>query len=861
MSWEVVNSTVEEWAANYDGPPFHALFCDPPYGLRFMGAAWDHGVPAAATWAALARHLLPGAHLLAFGGTRTFHRLVCSIEDAGFEVRDTLVWAYGCLSDDTEILTDKGWRKYGTDLLGSMVACCNVGTGLLEWGTVEQTFDYAYRDTAYRLRGDRSDQLVSRNHRCLVERGGRTVFVRAEALEGQETVPVLESLPSLRGAVRLRDKGARRQGQGVQSRVCSGDDPTAPPLDPQDHVRTQGTGHSLRGLRQRGVATQCVAQGCSSAGVLQAVQRPAQRSRMGQARAQGKSRLDGPVLCQLPREDVRTEQPRVEGRRDVQTDPRKPQGSALCPLPGRVPADGPQARVCHGASAGGGPGSRPLSGAVGVRPPLQPRPLRQPTGELGAVPDQPSTQVLRGAWRAATDLVRVEPVFYAGRVWCVKVPTGAFVARRNGKVFVTGNSGFPKSRDIGKAIDAEAGAEREVVGKHHGSDSIYNGPPDSSGSHIWTGKLTSSVAATPEVAAWEGYGSALKPAVEPICLARLPLDGTLAQNALRHGTGALNIDGGRVGTDGGGTHCTNRNEHGCCLGHNNAGRSTSGETFHGPETSGGRWPANLLHDGSPEVVARFPETGPGNGAERRNSAINSQAAKGAETAHSTWEHEDSAGSAARFFACCGPDAPDDPARLVYVPKAGRRERDAGLEGLDSSKPVCYNEASEETGEWDSGESGQSTPVDVVVSRAGATTDSTCGTQRPNHPGSSLPMSSCGKKPSEPCLPGCSSTTETGTSRTTDSPIYNSLTPPLTSDSTGDASCETGSGGSPASYAESSSRSPQNTGISAGRDGPNTAGAGNATSAESLKTSGSGRPSGARHKEARVSERYRNAHPT
>lgn len=71
-------------------------------------------------------------------------------------------------------------------------------------------------------------------------------------------------------------------------------------------------------------------------------------------------------------------------------------------------------------------------------------------------------------------------------------------------------------------------------------------------------------------------------------------EATVAANVLRHGTGAINVDGCRVGTEGGGTVCTNRDEHGRCRGHNNAGRSTSGETFHGPDTSSGRWPANLL---------------------------------------------------------------------------------------------------------------------------------------------------------------------------------------------------------------------------------------------------------------------------
>jgi DNA modification methylase len=125
MGHEVVIADVIEWAKTYQGPKFHALLCDPPYHLTsivkrfggknaapaqqgtdgrfsrlskgFMGQEWDGGDIAfrPETWAALGEHLLPGAHLLAFGGTRTWHRLACAIEDAGFELRDTLLWLYG----------------------------------------------------------------------------------------------------------------------------------------------------------------------------------------------------------------------------------------------------------------------------------------------------------------------------------------------------------------------------------------------------------------------------------------------------------------------------------------------------------------------------------------------------------------------------------------------------------------------------------------------------------------------------------------------------------------------------------------------------------------------------------------------
>ena len=72
-----------------------AVITDPPYGLSFMGKAWDHAVPGAPFWEAALRVAKPGAHLVAFGGTRTYHRLTCAIEDAGWEIRDCIMWLYG----------------------------------------------------------------------------------------------------------------------------------------------------------------------------------------------------------------------------------------------------------------------------------------------------------------------------------------------------------------------------------------------------------------------------------------------------------------------------------------------------------------------------------------------------------------------------------------------------------------------------------------------------------------------------------------------------------------------------------------------------------------------------------------------
>lgn len=71
------------------------VITDPPYGISFMGEDWDYGVPGVHFWQEIIRAAKPGAMLLAFGGTRTHHRLMTAIEDAGWEIRDCLIWLYG----------------------------------------------------------------------------------------------------------------------------------------------------------------------------------------------------------------------------------------------------------------------------------------------------------------------------------------------------------------------------------------------------------------------------------------------------------------------------------------------------------------------------------------------------------------------------------------------------------------------------------------------------------------------------------------------------------------------------------------------------------------------------------------------
>ena len=221
-------------------------------------------------------------------------------------------------------------------------------------------------------------------------------------------------------------------------------------------------------------------------------------------------------------------------------------------------------------------------------------------------------------------------------------------------------SGFPKSMDVAKAIDKMLGAERtEVIGSRHRNVKPYD---DGNGwnANNTTGDYQYMAPATPEAAAWQGFGTQLKPAVEPIVVARKPLDGTVAANVLKYGTGAINIDGCRVPTDS------------PVIVHSPAKKTLldSGHKDLGTwENNKGRFPANLIHDGSDEVLALFPDTGKSTGGRtiKRSGGGNVGSGKKSEA---SWSNDDpgfgDSGSAARFFYCA---------------KASRKERDAGLDGL------------------------------------------------------------------------------------------------------------------------------------------------------------------------------------
>jgi site-specific DNA-methyltransferase (adenine-specific) len=156
-------------------------------------------------------------------------------------------------------------------------------------------------------------------------------------------------------------------------------------------------------------------------------------------------------------------------------------------------------------------------------------------------------------------------------------------------------SGFPKSLDVSKAIDKAAGAEREVVGA-----TARGAQTESTGRYgAWGEGITPTAPATDAAREWQGWGTALKPGWEPCVVARKPLAGTVAENVQQHGTGALNIDGCRIGfaSDADEREAKDKNAHaqfgsGKVVGYHGWQSRAGGGDYNPP----GRWPANVVLD-------------------------------------------------------------------------------------------------------------------------------------------------------------------------------------------------------------------------------------------------------------------------
>jgi DNA modification methylase/transcriptional regulator with XRE-family HTH domain len=624
-----------------------SIITDPPYELGFMGKKWDNTGIAynAELWKECLRVLKPGGHVLSFGGTRTYHRMTCAIEDAGFEIRDMIEWVYGCLSEDTEILTPYGWERYNkTKHLNSNIPILiyDVENNFYKWENPKGWSEYSLnKDTCYRIKSDTTNQLVSRNHRCLVEREGKLIFIKAEELQEVEYMPILSNDFSIL---------SERQRELLQSSML---------------------------WESKGLVKELFSKW------------------FGEEKSEERSQ-DGKESCLERGSDLFQEERKLW---EIQ--------NQICEMSRAIYQYGEKGWLCNGTPIDNGKTFEKEFIENRSDTSQRPQSSEQSIREPNSIQEQQGTQNTR-AYRITKAKVTKEE--YSGLIFCPTVSTGCFLARRNGQIFITGNSGFPKSLNIAKMIDKRGGksvswfgnwlrewrekenipqrevsklfpsktggltgcvanwelglnmptneqfnlicktfnlpfesleeTEREVLGKTITNKTVYQ---NIGGKNI-SGEIDKGTSE------WEGWGTALKPAHEPICMARKPLsEKTIAENCLKWGTGGINIDESRVeGNWGGSPNRTNSPETKQVYG--DYGKIKS------EQSPLGRFPANLIHDNSEEVRECFPETGKSAGGRIGNKGYGDS------------------GNASRFFKS-----------IIYEPKASKSERNRGCKELEEKQ--------------------------------------------------------------------------------------------------------------------------------------------------------------------------------
>jgi hypothetical protein len=511
-----------------------------------MGQTWDGGDVAfqPETWAAVFRVLKPGAFLLAFSGTRTQHRMVCAIEDAGFEIRDQIGWAYGSGFPKSLDVSKQLDLQEKTKWLNIVKAIDATDQSAMVAAWIEH----------------------SRSAHAAVK------FEKSQTEAGLHTLASGSAL----GLVRLSVSPEKSAANAIIAEVNSS----------AAHPTTEVLSASAQ---------------WPAAGYITASNAPA---------------TSADSLPGSP--DAIPETPGSSARPDALASP--------------------DASTSHLEAA-----AEALMIWLGSKP----------------FSDRAATDAL---FAALADALKRTTLSQSATFRSLDTMSQTDFASATTATTTSSTAALLISFTVDtlkrKAIDKAAGAEREVVGKRQFADGTFARDGALMGQHGVYGKAAGcpvvTAPATPEAAAWQGWGTALKPAWESICVARKPLAGTVAANVLAHGTGALNIDGCRIEADARPLVVSDRR----------TGNAVYGDGLQGSQAIGstalGRWPANLCHDGSDEVLACFPESKDGVAGKR--TGVKGITTSGLGGYADEWGGYGGSGSAARFF---------------YTAKASKAERGDG----------------------------------------------------------------------------------------------------------------------------------------------------------------------------------------
>lgn len=610
------------------------IITDPPYELNFMGKKWDNSGVAfqQETWEKCFRVLKKGGYLLAFGGSRTFHRIACAIEDAGFEIRDCIMWLYGCYSSDTQVLTNKGWKYFCELNKTEKVLQWDKDNDKLSWVKPLNYFEYNIDDELVLLQNRHTEQLITKNHKvvCDIKKNHKQYHNKYDYIEAQQ---ILKSdcvkLPLASyyyGSLHykyayiigwfLTDAWIHTDGKAVcfsQSKKNT-------------LIKLK---NELEQLKKENLCE-----------YSEYIRKRKKENQQEEHSFYVTGKIANYLINEFPNREFKEE--------FIELD--KESKDKL--LEGLIDGDGSCRKNSYSYTFWSKKDFRnnilsAMLTTMGYR-----NYISYSNGHKG---------VVFNTKHQTTEIQykhKKENVKYLGKVYCLQTETGAFVVRRKGKPFISGNSGFPKSMNIGLAIDKKNDVDNRTGNIK--TDGAYNGKHFSLKEEKTMKRNYEERKAQNE---WQGYGTTLKPAYEPIIVARKPFKGSLVDNILQNGVGGLNIGECRVGVE-------KRVQW--------SGKASNGNVyFEFPqnnahfETVEGRFPANVIltYDETDfdEVCGGMPYT-KGNGSGPNYEKSNSENRVYVYGKNKTWyksgTHFEDEGSASRYFYCA---------------KANSKDRDEGLE--------------------------------------------------------------------------------------------------------------------------------------------------------------------------------------
>lgn len=525
------------------------IVTDPPYLIKYMSRSFDKQDDTFhARWTQAAfRVLKPGGRLKAFDAVRNQHRLAQAMSDSGFTSIQLEAWGYSCLSEDTEILTASGW-KLGVDVsVGEQVACWDPHTEAIHLDIVQDTFLSTYTGDMVPLKNENTDQLLTPNHRVYKKSSMRHMVsgLRKHVEESVWNVQFAGDIDRRKHHYLKLPLAGYHSGSGIVGGV--------------EYAAFLGWVWSEGGFDNTGTGVRLWQSSVNQpyVDIVEALvtkfapgHSHYTRKRQHQSRDSERGLYTYTEHCWYfsgePALAIRNLLPDKHPTYELIF--RMTQEEKLAFMMAAVMGDG---SINTGAISRrtGIPGVDRYCFYQKCEPDLVLfQTLCHLTGRQGCI--NLRKQVVGVHNRATTqfqDLIfkgLPKTVAYSGKIWCVTVPTGAFVARRNGQVFITGNSGFPHSKRTDLQIDKLQGraSERPILGWKQGvggenlndltkDRSTVRDTSDKGGNGVGaygTGAKQRAIMipvtgpASADSAPWVGWGTGLKPAVEVVLVGMKP---------------------------------------------------------------------------------------------------------------------------------------------------------------------------------------------------------------------------------------------------------------------------------------------------------------------------------------------------